>query len=155
MLYETFDALERSDIATAIRDVFWLFAVIEAVHLVALATLGGAILVMDLRLIGITFRSQPVRSIFNSTRPIFYTALAVLFATGIPMALTEMVKLYYNFSFWVKMTTLVIAIVFTLAVKHPLIKREQLPRYAALVLGLLSLCLWFTVAGAGRWIGWS
>ena len=41
MLYETFDALERSDIATAIRDVFWLFAVIEAVHLVALATLGG------------------------------------------------------------------------------------------------------------------
>lgn len=155
MLYDTFNELEQSAIGEAIRNSLWLFPVIEAVHLVGLALLGGAILIMDLRLIGIGFRSQPIRVVFNSTRPIFYVALLLMFATGIPLALSEMIKLYYNFSFWVKASALITAIVFTLVLKHPLIKKDTLPRSATVLLGLISLVLWFTVAGAGRWIGFS
>lgn len=155
MLYDTFNELEQSAIGEAIRNSLWLFPVIEAFHLVGLALLGGAILIMDLRLIGIGFRSQPIRVVFKSTRPIFYLALVLMFATGIPLALSEMIKLYYNFSFWVKASALITAIVFTFVLKHPLINKDTLPRSATILLGLTSLVLWFTVAGAGRWIGFS
>ena len=38
----------------AIRDSLWQFAAIEAVHLLALAMIGGAVLIVDLRLLGWT-----------------------------------------------------------------------------------------------------
>ena len=155
MLYDTFNELEQSAIGEAIRNSMWLFPVVEAFHLVGLALLGGAILIMDFRLLGIIFRSQSVQMVFSSTRPILYLALLLMFVTGIPLALSEMIKLYYNFSFWVKMSALITAIVFTFLIKHPLIKRETIPRYVAGLIGLASLGLWFTVAGAGRWIGFS
>ena len=47
----------------------WLFPVIEAFHLVAFAVLGGAVLVTDLRLLGVAMRSQPTAHIARETRP--------------------------------------------------------------------------------------
>jgi hypothetical protein len=70
---------------------------------------------------------------------------------------SEAIKCYYSFPFWVKMTSLFLALVFTFAVLRRLTRtgltedRPLLGRLAA----LLSLCLWFGVAWGGRWIGFS
>src|SRR5439155_7411326 len=45
--------LENSGIGRSIRDSTWLFPWIESVHLVALSVLGGAVLIVDLRLLGV------------------------------------------------------------------------------------------------------
>ena len=42
----------------AIRDSQWLFPVIEAFHLLGLAVIGGAVLVVNLRLLGFGLRRQ-------------------------------------------------------------------------------------------------
>lgn len=44
----------------AIRDSIWLFPAIEALHLLALALLGGAVLMLDLRLLGAGVASLPL-----------------------------------------------------------------------------------------------
>ena len=49
--FEIFDRLEQTAIGEAIRNSSWLFPVVEAVHLVGLALLGGAVL-----LVGFFFR---------------------------------------------------------------------------------------------------
>ncbi|MYD44556.1 MAG: hypothetical protein F4W90_11790 [Gammaproteobacteria bacterium] len=154
-LLDIFTRLEEMWIGEAIRTSYWLFPFIEAIHLVGLALLGGTVLVVDFRLLGITLRSQSMQVVLRNTRPYFLLALGTMFATGIPLALSEMIKLYYNFSWWVKVSALGLAILFTFLVRDPLVRRGEAPRMAMGCIALVSLALWFTVAGAGRWIGFS
>ena len=47
----------------------WLFPVIESVHLLALALLGGSILVVDMRLVGLGLKGREVKEIAREARP--------------------------------------------------------------------------------------
>lgn len=154
-LLDVFQRLEEMWIGEAIRTSYWLFPFIEAIHLVGLALLGGTVLVVDLRLLGLTLRSRSANQVLLNARPYFVLALLTMFATGIPLALSEMIKLYYNFSWWVKISTLGIAILFTFFVRNPIVLRENASSVTLAFVGLVSMVLWFTVAGAGRWIGFS
>src|SRR5713226_2669711 len=51
-----FEWCEHTAVGAAIRGSAWLFPVIEAFHLLALALIGGAILIVDLRLLGLGLR---------------------------------------------------------------------------------------------------
>ena len=134
----------------------WLFPVIEAVHLLALSVLGGAVLVVDLRLLGLGLRTRSASELSRAARPWLIGAIAMMIATGIPLFLSEPIKLYYNDSFWVKITTLPIAIAFAFTIRSR--AAEDAVRNTArrqMLVGALSIALWFTVAAAGRWIGFS
>ena len=154
-LLEVFQSLEEMWIGEAIRTSYWLFPFIEAIHLVGLALLGGTVLVVDLRLLGLALRSRAASQVLLNARPYFVLALVTMFATGIPLALSEMIKLYYNFSWWVKISALPLAILFTFFVRNPIVLRERASNVMLAAVGLVSIGLWFTVAGAGRWIGFS
>ena len=154
-LLDIFERLEEAWIGDAIRNSLWLFPVIEAVHLVGLALLGGTVLVVDFRLLGFTLSKQPIERVIRNTRPYFLLALATMFCTGIPLALSEMIKLYYNFSWWVKVSALGLAILFTFLIHDRIALRDSSSRWSIAIVAVISLCLWFTVAGAGRWIGFS
>ena len=156
MIFEVFDWLELTALGGAIRASAWLFPVIEAVHLLGLATLGGAILVVDLRLLGLGLKDRPVAYLLDQTGPWLAGAIAIMFSTGIPLFLSEAVKCYYSTAFWVKMGALVLALLFTFGVRNRAVRaRPNLqPRHARGV-AACSLVLWLTVATAGRWIGFS
>ena len=154
-LLDIFMELEASFIGDAIRNSLWLFPVIEAFHLVGFAILGGSVLIVDLRLVGICLRGRGIREVFSSMSLVTRLSLILVFGTGIPLALSEMIKLYYNYSFWVKMSALALALLFTFLVRNPLARRDNLPQIGAIFIGLVSFSLWFTVAAAGRWIGFS
>lgn len=153
-LYPLFERMEATAVGTAIRESLWLFPVVEAVHLLALALLGGAIFVLDLSILGVGLRAPSVAAIEKSTRPWLYLALAVLIATGVSLALSEALKLLDRSAFWLKMSALLAALVFTFAIKMPVVQRR--PDAAVLKLfAVVSIGLWLTVAIAGRWIGFS
>jgi hypothetical protein len=155
-LFDFFDWLELSPVGTAIRDSAWLFPVIESAHLVGLAVLGGAILIVDLRLLGFGLKQTPPVLLQTEVRPWLLGALTVMFATGIPLLLSEAVKCYSRPAFWVKMGALALALLFTFAVRDRIVCRGSvLPRWQGRTLGACSLALWLTVATAGRWIGFS
>jgi hypothetical protein len=152
-LYHQFEALEATPLGDGVKNSVWLFPAIEAVHLLALAMLGGAILMLDLRLLGLGLTAQPASSVERETRPWMIGSLATMILTGGLLGVSEAVKLYDKQAFWVKMIALACALVFTFAVKAPLARRDaDLLGKAA---GLVSLSLWLTVALAGRWIGFS
>ena len=48
-----FQWCEATAIGTAIRSSPWAFAVIESVHLLGLSVIGGAVLLVDFRLLGL------------------------------------------------------------------------------------------------------
>ena len=55
-----FEWCENTAIGGAIRNSVWLFPVIESFHLVALALIGGAVLLVNMRLLGLVLGRRPV-----------------------------------------------------------------------------------------------
>src|ERR1700739_1226270 len=104
--YRQFEALEATPVGDGIKNSVWLFPAIEAVHLLALAMLGGAILMLDLRLLGLGLTGRPASSVERDTRPWLIGALAVMVVTGSLLGVSEAVKLYDKPAFWVKMIAL-------------------------------------------------
>ena len=78
MLLPFFQWCEASTVGNAIRQSLWAFAVIESVHLLGLAAIGGAVLVVDLRMLGLGLRRQPIADLARSVHPWFVGSLAVM-----------------------------------------------------------------------------
>ena len=152
-LLETFYFLEDTFIGEYIRSSIWLFPVIESFHLIGLGILGGSVVVMDLKLMKIIFRNIDKIYIFEQTRKFFILGLSLLFITGVPLVLSEAVKLYYSRAFWIKMICLVIGVFFVYFVRNPLIFKRDGP--VMIIIGFLSFSIWTVVAASGRWIGFS
>ena len=144
-------------IGEAIRNSTWLFPVIEAFHLLGLGLTAGAVLVVDLRLLGVGLRKQSAAQLWANTQPWLLGSVTLMFASGIPLFLSESIKCLYSFAFWVKMTSLFLVLLFTFTVRRRVTQTDltsdrPLPgRFTALI----SLGLWFGVAWGGRWIGFS
>ena len=156
MLEPFFRWCESTLVGRAVAESVWAFPILEAVHLIGLCVLGGALLVVDLRLLGLGLTSQPVARLARNARPWLVGSLVVMAATGVPLFLSEAIRAYYNTAFWVKICTLPVALAFTFAVRERVARREaDDPGATGRIVGAVSLALWFTVAAAGRWIGFS
>jgi len=149
-----FEWCEATTLGTVVRDSIWLFPVIEAVHLVALCLIGGAILLVDLRLLGVGMTGQRIGDLARHVRPWLVAGLVVMLGTGVLLFLSEAIKCFYNTAFWVKMTTLPVALIFTFAVRERALDGLETSTRSRLI-GVGSIALWLTVAAAGRWIGFS
>ncbi len=156
MLLPFFEWCESLWLGQFIVNSNWLFPVIEAVHLLALSVLGGAVLVVDLRLMGLGLRNRSASELWRAARPWMIGAITAMILTGVPLFMSEPIKLYYSDSFWVKITTLPIAIAFAFTVRARVTADavRNTARRQWLV-GALSIALWVVVAAAGRWIGFS
>ncbi|MDX1646791.1 MAG: DUF6644 family protein [Longimicrobiales bacterium] len=149
-----FEAAEATYLGTVVRESIWMFPIIEAVHLMGLCLMGGALLVVDLRLLGVGLQRQGIADLAGHVRPWLVGGVSLMLGTGILLFLSEAIKCFYNTAFWVKMTTLPVALVFTFAVRERLVEDLDTSLRSRL-LGLASMALWLTVAAAGRWIGFS
>jgi hypothetical protein len=152
-----FQWCEASWLGSSIRASQFMFPVIEAFHLVALAAIGGAILLVDLRLLGLMMRRQTVGELAGEAQPYLVGSLIVMLITGTLLFLSESVKCYYSNPFWIKMGALFLAIVFTFTARRKVVAADEArlgPIWGRLV-AITSIVLWGTVAWGGRWIGFS
>ena len=148
---------ENSAVGDAIRNSKWLFPFIEAVHLLGLALIGGAVLLVDLRLFGLILRRQSVAQLARDAQRWLIVSLMIMVPTGVLMFTSEAIKCYYHPAFWMKMTSLLLAIVFTFTVKRRVTMADETrirPLWSKLV-ALVSVTLWLLVGIGGRWIGFS
>ena len=153
-LLEIIYFLEDTYIGEYIRSSLWLFPVIQSFHLIGLGILGGAVVIGDFRLLGILLKSKSVGYVLSQTIPWFNFGLVLLISTGIPLFLSEAVKCYYSRAFWIKISCLILGIIFVYCVRNPIIKRN-IPNLYQKLIGVLSFSLWVVVAASGRWIGFS
>ena len=157
MMLSLFQWFEATGIGNAIRTSPWAFAVIASVHLLGLAVIVGAVLLVDLRLLGFGLRSQPTAAVARDAFPWLLTSWAVMIVTGAALFLSEAVKCYYSEPFWVKMTSLLLATLFTFTIRQKVATADEArvrPMWQKLV-AVVSLALWFGVGAGGRWIGFS
>ncbi len=139
-----------------IRNSVWLFPFVEIFHLLGIGVLGGTILILNLRLLGLIFRNGRVSELARDVRPWMLGSLAVMLVSGFLLFSTEAVKMYGNWAFRSKMTFLLLAIIFTFTVHSKVTMSEESkvsPAWRILV-ALISLVLWAGVGLGGRAIGY-
>lgn len=135
--------------------------VVEATHVVAAVLLFGTVLVVDLRLLGLTDSSRAFTRISRETLPLTWLAFAVSVITGALMFTPSAQTYAGNTAFQLKALALLGAGV-NMALFQWLTVRSvaawdlttPAPR-AARVAGLLSVLLWAAVVLLGRWIGFT
>jgi hypothetical protein len=156
-LLPLFTWCERSAVGEGIRNSQWLFPVIEAVHLLGLVVIAGAVLVVDMRLLGLGLRRQPVAQLAEDAQPWLIGSLVVMLATGFLLFLSEATKCYYSLAFTVKMTSLFLAIVFTFTVHRKVVMADEarIAPFLGKLVAVVSVILWSGVGIGGRWIGFS
>jgi len=157
MLLPFFRWVETTTMGQAIAMSPWAFAVIESMHLLALGVIGGAVLMLDLRLLGLGLRDQPVERVARDAHPWLVSSLIVMLVTGVLLFSSEPIKCYYSIPFWVKMWSLLFAMIFAFTVRRQvaLAGEGRVKPVWLKVVAIVSLTLWFGVGAGGRWIGFS
>ena len=155
-LLPLFQWCEESGLGRTVRESVWAFAVIESVHLLALATMGGAVLLVDMRMLNLGMRQRPVAELAAEAQPFQNAALIVLILSGIGLFASEAVKCYYSVPFWIKMASLLLALVFTFTVRWRVAGAQHTTgAWQRVLAGIVSMIFWAGVAWGGRWIGFS
>ncbi len=141
---------------SAIRDSVWLFPFVEIFHLLALATLGGTMLVLNLRLLGLRFPRDSVPDLAREFQPWIVGSIVVLLVSGFLLFSTEAVKMYGNWAFQLKMLFLLLAIIFTFTFHRRAILAVETPssRPWRRVAAVVSILLWTGVGLGGRALGY-
>jgi hypothetical protein len=141
--------LQRTPLATAISESNWLFPVIEGSHILALSFSVGMIVLFDLRLLGLLFRSEPASRIMKQLIPWSMAGFAVMFVTGAFLFMTQAGKAYGNAFFRTKMILLLL-----LGINAALYQAKFYPKMAEWDLARtpagVRICAWVSLIA---WVG--
>ena len=150
-----FEWLESLQFTAAIDQSGYVGAAINVMHLLALTVFLGAVLVVDVRLLGQGMTKQPVARVARDAQPWLVIGFLAVAVTGLLQVVTTPMKAYYSAQFWLKMELLMVAVIFTFAVRHRIARADE-ARVGPLwgkVVAAASITLWTTIAVQGRLIG--
>jgi hypothetical protein len=154
MLLPFFEWLETLEFSTLIDESGYLVAAVNVAHLLALTVFMGAVLVVDLRLLGRGMRKQPLAQVARDARPWLVGGFLAMLLTGILQILATPIKEYYSPLFWLKMEIIPVALIFTFTVRRWITQADEArvsPVWRKAV-ALISIAIWTTVASSGRMI---
>ena len=152
--------VQATDFFTYLRGSGYVYPCILSMHMVALATFGGMILMTDLRMLGWAMRSRPVADVVDQLRVTKRWGLLLMVTCGVLLACCKAEEYYYNVFFRWKLFLLTLIIVHAVAFRRVVYARAaemdragRVPGNAKLA-AALSLLLWAAVACMGRGIGY-
>ena len=152
-------AVELSPLHKAISGFNFTWAVIQSLHLVAMALLVASITAFDLRLLGLAMRRVPISRLGERLLPVTWSAFGLSILTGGTMFLEKAIAYCQNWIFLTKMFLILLAginmAVFHFTVYRSVTKWDEntATPLSAKVVGSISVLLWASVVVAGRWIG--
>jgi hypothetical protein len=149
--FEWCDGLAMSQV---FRESLWLFALTQCLHLVAVTTFIGAILIGDLRLLGWGPVGQSRAAIARSAQRILLWAGLAVLVTGIPQFTANALTYPRSPLFVFKMCLLAVALLFTVTLRRRVAVADEgrLPPWVPKVVGAVSVALWMGVTISGRLI---
>jgi hypothetical protein len=139
---EAFEWMERSPAGQFMRSSRVVFPIVESIHLIGLALFVGTLLLIDMALLGVAMRRQPVAQVAAALAPWTWSGFLMLVITGPFMFTAQAAKWHDNPIFWIKMLLLMIATIFQLSVRGPIASREI---GRAKLIGGTSLVLWIGI----------
>lgn len=145
---------------TDFRESSLVYPAVLSMHLTCIALFGGMILITDLRLLGLTFKSLSITEVVTSLRPWKRLGGAIMITMGLLLATSEAEKYAPNPIFWTKMMILGLIGIHALIFRPIVYNRtEELDRSPVIptkakAAAILSLVLWTGMFTMGRLIAY-
>ena len=152
--------LAATSLSQTIQTVEWIIPAVQTLHILAVSVVVTSAVMIDLRLLGVGGRRQPMVAVTGRFLPFIWWPLPVLLVTGAILIVAEPARALENPVFILKMGLLVLAAAITLACEIPLRKNRAFwdlsdgRRRAARLVALASIPLWVGIIFAGRWIAY-
>jgi hypothetical protein len=135
---------------------FW--SLLEGTHLIVLMLFAGTILVVDLRLLGVTFRKTRVSVVSDAILPLTVFSFVLVVLSGLGLLFAKPLFYYHNVWFRAKMIFLALALL-NILIFHGQTQRtldswdtDARPPRAARIAAAGSLIAWVLVITCGRFI---
>jgi hypothetical protein len=138
----------------------WAIPAIQSVHIVGIAMVMGSVLMIDLRILGLTWTDQTLRQTTQRFGPWLTGSLWLLLATGLLMVIGEPVRELVTFSFWMKMTLVAFGALVAATFQRTLRRHEQhwedtlVHRPSIKVLAIATFLIWTAIVVLGRLIAY-
>lgn len=147
--------LEATALATALRDSVWVYPLINAAHILGVALLVGAIVPLDLRLLG-TWPETPLAPLWRVLTRMATAGLAVAIVAGGLLFVTRAVDYVGSALFLSKMTLVAVGLA-NVAILYGFVPTgppSNRPPLRVRVAAGVSLAVWPGVAVLGRLVGY-
>lgn len=152
--------LQNSALGEMVRNVQYLYPVLESIHILGIAILVGPAFTFDLRLFGAGHRIVPVTTAARYLLPISHIGLAIVATTGIALLSAQAAVVAAAWAAPWKLGLIVVAGINVL-VFHKGIYRtvadwdlHVLPPLSAKVSAMVSAFVWMGVIFAGRFLAY-
>jgi hypothetical protein len=153
--------MQNSALSEYLRTSLKAMPIVEAIHVMALATVFGTIVLVDLRLLGYPNVQRSFSKLHRELLHWTWMAFGIAVITGVLLLIVNAVTYHRNTALWLKMAAMGLAginmLVFELVTARSVATWDKgvLPPIAARTAGALSIILWITVIVFGRWIGFT
>jgi hypothetical protein len=135
------EALQHTGWVTTLATSRWLYGLVSVVHYSAVFFCVGTIVLLDLRILGVTYRNQALSVLAEQLRSSTWIGLGAVAVSGFLLFATEAGSFASARLFRLKMLVIVLAVVSALATEWSLPKSDPAPATAKVV-ALISILLW-------------
>jgi hypothetical protein len=139
----------------------WTYAIVNVAHILAVSTLFGSVLVLDLRLLGAWSRRIRIADLSTAVTPIAVTAFALAIVTGAALLATKATAYVDNPFLLIKFPAIGVGMLNAGILNVTPAWREvgvralrPGERRQFAIMGGISLLSWLTAVTAGRMIGY-
>jgi hypothetical protein len=165
MVYAALRDLSRWLAATAlshtIQTTGWIIPTLQTIHILAVAVVFSAAVVVDLRIWRLLQRDVPLPEVARRFLPTIWPVLLILLITGSLLIIGEPRRSLLNATFYLKMTLLALALTLTGALQWSLSlapefwDKGRTQRMAGRLVATVSILAWCGILFAGRWIAYT
>jgi hypothetical protein len=160
-VYEFMAWLEHSPVGHAMRESgVWTYGCVNLVHILGVASLFGAVLILDLRLVGV-WRKVALPAISQPTVTVASVGFVIAVVSGVCLFATKATEYFSNPFLYIKFSAIGLGVVNVVALKsfpawkqHTVRELSSRERSKLAVMGGISLVCWLTAVTAGRMIGY-
>jgi len=154
------DWLSATPLSMQIQTVSWIIPTAQTIHILSIALVMSSAAMVDLRVLGVLSRRQPLVAITRRFLPWIWWTLLVLLLSGATLIIGEPERSLANPAFILKMSLLAAVLIVTVIFQNG-VARDHLfwesslrRRVNGRLLAGLSLVLWVGIVFAGRWIAY-
>ena len=153
--------LEGTPWSARLLESLWVWPLLESAHVLSITVFVGTAVMMDLRLVGVSFGGVRASDFTGRLLPWTRWGFAVMVVTGLLVFYSNPVRYYHNMFFRFKMLLMVIAGL-NVWVFHSRIHKkvaewdlEPSPPRAARLAGAVSIVAWMLIVISGRLIAYN
>ena len=138
------EALEQSGWVQTLSTTGWMYATVSVIHYLTMFWFIGSVAIVDLRVMGVAAHKRNVTELADQLFPWAWTGFGLAVLSGFLMFTTDAGDWAPDPVFHVKLTMIVLSVVFAIIVQRGIPKWAQLAEIptSAKIIALISLLLW-------------